>query len=563
MFSNQGSLTSYRARRLALLVFATFALAAPAVRAATYLPISDAELARRSPLIVRARVAGQAVRIERIDGKDLPFTMTTFQVTEAVKGSVVSETVVVRLPGGRVGNAAWWIPGTPTFRQNQEVLLLLRPAEDRPNEFHLSEWGLSRFDLVQDETGRPFAVRPLFEAEEDLDLSRHSLAVLQRAPASRATPLRDADSFLAALRASASGAETPDVVYAEPKGAVFDHSAFSLAPEWVNIGGREPGDCGGQACLFRWFWDSGQSPGAVVRVNGAQTNLSDGTNGLSHVQNAIDQWHGVPSTDVRLSGISGDGNVTVNLDAATSHDGGSAWSTPLGCGGGTIGLGSSNSSVAAGSFRGDGNYSALSGGTVSLRKVTCASGYSAATFRTAVMHEMGHILGLGHSDQAQSTHSTTASLDWANAVMSSAVPPSRPSVPQPDDIQAVQFYYGAGSGGGPCVPSSTSLCLNNGRFRVTAAWQSPTQSGQGAGMLLTSDTGYFSFFSPNNVEVVVKVLNGCAINAKYWVFAAGLTNVQVTLTLTDTQTGAIVVKSNSQGVAFQPVQDTTTFQTCP
>ena len=53
----------------------------------------------------------------------------------------------------------------------------------------------------------------------------------------------------------------------------------------------------------------------------------------------------------------------------------------------------------------------------------------------------------------------------------------------------------------------------------------------------TSDTGQFWFFSSQNVEMVVKVLNGCGFNQRYWVFAGGLTNVQVTLTVTDMANG--------------------------
>ena len=62
---------------------------------------------------------------------------------------------------------------------------------------------------------------------------------------------------------------------------------------------------------------------------------------------------------------------------------------------------------------------------------------------------------------------------------------------------------------------------------------------------------------------MVKVLNGCETNDRYWVFAAGLTNVGVTLTVTDGQSGAVQVYTNEDGVAFSPIQDTSAFDTCP
>lgn len=80
---------------------------------------------------------------------------------------------------------------------------------------------------------------------------------------------------------------------------------------------------------------------------------------------------------------------------------------------------------------------------------------------------------------------------------------------------------------------------------------------------LTPDTGYFWFFSQSNVEEVIKVLNGCGLNHNYWVFAGGLTNVQVATTVTDTQTGASHIYRNPQSTTFQPIQDTSALAVCP
>ena len=54
---------------------------------------------------------------------------------------------------------------------------------------------------------------------------------------------------------------------------------------------------------------------------------------------------------------------------------------------------------------------------------------------------------------------------------------------------------------------------------------------------ITPDTGYFWFFNQENVELLVKVLDGCMITDHWWVFAGGLTDVEVTLRVTDTQSG--------------------------
>jgi streptogramin lyase len=118
------------------------------------------------------------------------------------------------------------------------------------------------------------------------------------------------------------------------------------------------------------------------------------------------------------------------------------------------------------------------------------------------------------------------------------------------------------SSGATCAPSSSTLCLD-GRFSVTATYDSGTQSGSAQAVLLTVDTGYLWFFDSSNVEVVVKVLNGCSTDSNYWVFAGGLTNVKTTIRVTDTLTGLSRVYRNAANTLFEPVQDTAAFATCP
>jgi hypothetical protein len=111
-----------------------------------------------------------------------------------------------------------------------------------------------------------------------------------------------------------------------------------------------------------------------------------------------------------------------------------------------------------------------------------------------------------------------------------------------------------------CTPGSGRLCVNNRRFKITASWKTSNgKSGQGNAVTLTDDTGYFWFFGESNVEVVVKVLKACSLNNRFWVFAAGLTNVQVDLTVQDMVTGKVKTYRNPLNRDFAPVQDTAAF----
>ncbi len=111
-----------------------------------------------------------------------------------------------------------------------------------------------------------------------------------------------------------------------------------------------------------------------------------------------------------------------------------------------------------------------------------------------------------------------------------------------------------------CVATPTSLCLGNGRFKVQVAWRVPSQgtSGGGTAAGLTSDTGYFWFFSSNNIELMIKVVDGRAFNNKFWVFYGALSNVEYTITVTDTTTGIVKTYLNPSGT-LASVADTSAF----
>jgi hypothetical protein len=115
----------------------------------------------------------------------------------------------------------------------------------------------------------------------------------------------------------------------------------------------------------------------------------------------------------------------------------------------------------------------------------------------------------------------------------------------------------------PCVGDATTLCLSNDRFRVQVTWKSAGSQGI-ANVVTTSDiSGLLWFFDPGNYEVIVKVLNGCSTATPgYWVFIAGATDVQYTVTVTDTKTGAVKVYFNQLGSSTVRTE-IGAFATCP
>lgn len=117
-----------------------------------------------------------------------------------------------------------------------------------------------------------------------------------------------------------------------------------------------------------------------------------------------------------------------------------------------------------------------------------------------------------------------------------------------------------------CVPSTSVLCLQDGRFRVEVAWiDFQGNSGQGRPIPLPDrdDSGLFWFFDPANIELTVKVLDACALNDHFWVFVASGSTVGYTITVTDTRAGVARTYDNALGSVPSLLPDTAAFATCP
>jgi hypothetical protein len=170
--------------------------------------------------------------------------------------------------------------------------------------------------------------------------------------------------------------------------------------------------------------------------------------------------------------------------------------------------------------------------------------------------------------------------DVGVAAPESGTEPANPDVAIDDDDETTVVYEKRGPGNSPegvvirkvepqiaaavCdETSAAALCLQGSRFQGTVRWQHQVGNQSfGQAIPLTQDTGYFWFFDDGNVEIVLKVLDGCAINGRYWVLAAGLTDVEVELVVDDVLSGKSRSYFNPLGRGFEPVLDTSAFATC-
>jgi hypothetical protein len=79
----------------------------------------------------------------------------------------------------------------------------------------------------------------------------------------------------------------------------------------------------------------------------------------------------------------------------------------------------------------------------------------------------------------------------------------------------------------------------------------------------TDNSGILYFVNPADWQMLVKVLDGCAVNNHYWVFFAATTDQGFTLEVTDMSTATTVQYTNPLKQQADAVTDTTAFATCP
>jgi hypothetical protein len=117
---------------------------------------------------------------------------------------------------------------------------------------------------------------------------------------------------------------------------------------------------------------------------------------------------------------------------------------------------------------------------------------------------------------------------------------------------------------GPCIADATNLCLLGARFKVELSARDARTGRTGAGVAIAENDmfGYFSLPEltglADSPEAFVKVIDGRSMGGKFWVFYGGLTDLEFTMTVTDTVTGTVKSYSKAAG-SFCGNADTRAF----
>ena len=581
--------------------------------ATSFVRVSDEHLADRASVIAEVRV----LDVDAAPGAEIPVTDYQVEVEDLITGYVGGSSLTVRVPGGaRTDGSLLFIDGAPRFVEGQRALLFLRALADGTYSILFLHQGAFR---IAERDGEQFVWRDSFGANE---IEVPGLGAQEPETA------RDLDRFRAWLVDRATGLERAADYRIEPSetGILEKYVLTNPAARW-----RE--------------FDSGGS----VRFRSHQSGQAGQPGGgVSQFRAALNAWTNESHTPIRYfyggttsasGGLSfGDGVNAILFGDPNSHP---AMGGPFDCNaGGVLAIGGWGATSTA-----QHTHNGMQFLTIAEADIVTNDGIECALPNSDLLaelfaHELGHTLGLGHSEDSDALMWPFIHNDGRGARLSSddiegitkiyGTPPAAPSdltataletrirlswrdnagaessfqierrttgsfdhlrtvganTRQYDDTSAlpgITYCYrlrarnGAGESAysneacasievpiDPCFPGPTTLCLWGDRFRVEVSWRD-FDGGTGSGTVLpfgSIESGLFWYFSEDNWEMLIKVLDGCGLNDRFWVFAAATTDVEYTLEVTDTWTGQTSTYTNPLGVSAAAITDSDAFGTC-
>ena len=436
--------------------------AASTLSAATFdRVITDATLIERADLVVIASVEGAAARA----GDGAIVTDYTLRVERVLRGRVSSEVVTVTEFGGMAGDLIMAIAGSATYEPGSRVLAFLRERGDGAYYTAYMSAGALRF------------VR---ENGKDMLLRTHDETVA-------VSPASEVIDFIL-------GATTvPPTSIARPS----EPGTNALASSYTTTGGSP-------SRPLRWNCDGTPICNLTFMVNDAQDGVADT---LAGVQAALGAWgSAAPYLELTLGGPTGVTTSQPDSVNALMFDNTSA--SPLPNCDGAIACGIAWAVSTQHTFDGISFYTIIDG-DVLFRP----GAYSANHFAAFMAHELGHSLGLRHSNDAEPK--TTDAMMHANP------PLAQGATLRGWDEDAMNEVYGPGiactppaisnvSGGGT-IPYGSQITLTataTGSSPRTYQWYEGNKDDTSAPV----GTNSANFQTPNITAVRkywVKVTNEC------------------------------------------------------
>ncbi len=113
-----------------------------------------------------------------------------------------------------------------------------------------------------------------------------------------------------------------------------------------------------------------------------------------------------------------------------------------------------------------------------------------------------------------------------------------------------------------CQPPMEAVEVSG--YRVFACFQTRDgETGYARGRTWSNEAGLLWFFDPGNVEVLIKVLDGCAVNGRRWVFLAPTTDLKLLVRVVAPDGNEWTYTNEIAGETARPGGDTAAFPCGP
>lgn len=446
----QGSARRLRGLLLSAAALSVALLAGPQAWSATYVVPADDMLIGKSPVIVRGQVTNVAA-VRAYSGPADPggiHTDVTIAIDRVLKGLVRNASVILRQPGGQVGDEIESYPGIGSFAQGDEVLVMLEPIRDS-GTFRVVDFALGNFRVLKAPDGHEFLRREGLREAFVLGGSGTTGAL---SALSSPSPSGGAEGFQDPDRDAALFEQYIDAVSRGLDAKI----AYQLAPQTATVTSEED-----RTAAFVFLGSPARRTEFEVGTTVTYKDNSTGDNGTTcggdhcHAATAagVVAWNATPVTAIKLAYGGTDGGIGSSCLSQLNNE--IQYNDPcseipnLTSCSGTLALGgfSANSSGGGTPYcpaKGNPSFGRIVNSKILVNNGvgTCLTG---CDFTEMIAHETGHTLGAGHTTVVGSLMQATLHSGFCGVLGPDDQAFAQCAYPQTElscDLKATQIWGG-------------------------------------------------------------------------------------------------------------------------